>query len=197
MEAGGNMKRLSKALKVAMVVAGTTVLAAGCGSARTANKENLAWALNNDYSANQDCLFAKPMPFPYEVALNDKLLQETRHKLDALSDAGLLERDQTIQSGSPVNRYMLTAAGASAEGKGRFCYGKRKVTSIEKFTPPVDHDGMPVTKVEYHFVMKNPPSWAKQEPVIEAFPSVAKSMASEPVDEATLVLTSNGWELTY
>lgn len=191
------MKRFNKALKVAMVAATGTVLAAGCGSARTANKENLAWALNNDYSANQDCLFTKPMPFPYEVALNDKLLGETRHKLDALANAGLLERDQTIQNGETVSRYMLTAAGASTEGKGRFCYGKRKVTSIEKFTPPVDHDGMSVTKVEYHFVMKNPPSWAKQEPVIEAFPSVAKSMSPEPVDEATLALTQNGWEVTY
>ncbi len=191
------MKYLHKALNVAMLVAAGTVLAAGCGSARSANKANFAWVLNNDYSSNQDCLFTKPMPFPYEVAMNDKLLSETRRKLDALSDAGLLERDQTVQSGETVNRYMLTAAGSRTEGKGRFCYGRRQVTSIEKFTPPENHDGMSVTKVEYHFVMKNPPSWAKQEPVIQAFPSVAKSMSSEPVDEATLALTQNGWEVTY
>jgi hypothetical protein len=68
---------------------------------------------------------------------------------------------------------------------------------VEKFTAPVDYQGMPLTKVEYHFVLKNPPSWAKQDEVRNAFPMVAKSMSPEPVDDATLVLTNEGWELTY
>jgi hypothetical protein len=71
------------------------------------------------------------------------------------------------------------------------------VTSVEKFTPPVDYQGMPLTKVEYHFVLKNAPSWAKQDEVRNAFPMVAKSMAEQPVDEATLLLTPDGWVLTY
>ena len=115
------MKRYMKALKVAMLGAATVALAAGCGDSRVASKANLAYALNHDYSANQDCLFAKAMPFPYEVAVSDKLLAETRRRLDALADAGLLEREQNPTGTDTINRYVLTAAGSRTEGKGRFC----------------------------------------------------------------------------
>jgi hypothetical protein len=191
------MNRFSKSIQVAMLAAAGAVLAAGCGDTRVASKENLAYALNHDYQANEDCLFAKPMPFPYEVAMNDKLLAETRKRLDALSEAGLLEREQSQVSGNTINRYVLTAAGSQTEGKGRFCYGRREVTSVEKFTQPVDYQGMPLTKVEYHFQLKNAPSWAKQDEVRSAFPSVAKATSEQPVDDATLVLTHDGWVLTY
>ena len=191
------MKGYTKAMKMAMLAAASAMLAAGCADSRVASKQNLAYALNHDYSANQDCLFAKPMPFPYEVAVSDKLLAETRRRLDALAEAGLLEKEQSPSGSDTINRYVLTAAGSRTEGKGRFCYGRRQVTSIEKFTQPVDYQGMPLTKVEYHFVLKNPPSWAKQDEVRNAFPMVAKSMSPEPVDDATLVLTNSGWELTY
>jgi hypothetical protein len=191
------MKRYNKVFKAAMLAAAGTMLAAGCADSRVASKENLASALNHDYSANEDCLFAKPMPFPYELAVSDKLLAETRHRLDALAEAGLLEREQSASGRDTINRYVLTAAGSRTEGRGRFCYGRRQVTSVEKFTPPVDYRGMPLTRVEYHFVLKNPPSWAKQDEVRNAFPMVAKSMSDAPVDDATLVLTHDGWVLTY
>src|SRR6201996_5587049 len=191
------MNRFSKSMQVAMLAAAGAVLAAGCGDTRVASKENLTYALNHDYQANEDCLFAKPMPFPYEVAVNDKLLGETRKRLDALAEAGLLEREQSQVAGNTVNRYVLTAAGSHTKGNGRFCYGRREVTSVEKFTAPVDYNGMPLTKVEYHFKLKNPPSWVKQDEVRNAFPMVAKSMEEQPVDDATLVLTHDGWILTY
>ena len=191
------MKRYQKSIQVAMLAAACAVLAAGCADSRLPSKQNLAAALNYDYSQNSDCLFAKPMPFPYEVALGDKLLSETRHRLDALTEVGLLEREQRQERGDTINRYILTAAGSHTEGKGRFCYGRREVTSVEKFTAPVDYDGMPLTKVEYHFKLKNSPGWVKQDEVRNAFPMVAKSMQDEPVDDATLVLTHDGWILTY
>jgi hypothetical protein len=191
------MKRYTKTIQVAMLAAAGAVMAAGCADSRVASKENLADALNHDYSASQDCLFARPMPFPYEVAVSDKMLAETRHRLDALAEAGLLEREQTTEGSDTMNRYVLTAAGSRTEGKGRFCYGRRQVTSVEKFTQPTDYRGMPLTKVEYHFVLKNPPSWAKQDEVRNAFPVLAKATAEQPVDDATLVLTHDGWVLTY
>ena len=191
------MKGYTKVLKVAMLAAAGTLLAAGRADSRVASKENLAVALNHDYSANEDCLLTRPMPFPYEVAMGDKMLSETRRRLDALTEAGLLEREQTAEGSDTINRYVLTAAGSRTEGKGRFCYGRRQVTSVEKFTPPVDYRGMPLTKVEYHFVLKNPPSWAKQDELRSAFPVLAKATAEQPVDDATLVLTHDGWVLTY
>src|SRR6202453_3390973 len=191
------MKGYTKVVKMAMLAAAGAVLAAGCADSRVASKSSLADALNHDYSVNQDCLFAKPMPFPYQVSVNDKLLAETRHRLDALAEAGLLEKEQNPEGADTINRYVLTAAGSRTEGKGRFCYGRRQVTSVEKFTAPVDYQGRPLTKVEYHFVLKNPPSWAKQDEVRNAFALVAKSRSDEPVDEASLMLTQAGWVLTY
>jgi hypothetical protein len=190
------MKRGLKSMQVVVLAAGAMIVA-GCADSRVANNKNLAEALNHDYSLNQDCLFTKPMPFPYEVSVNDKLLSETRHRLDALAEAGLLEREQNQVRGVIVNRYVLTAAGSRTEGKGRFCYGRREVTSVEKFSQPVDYQGKPLTKVEYHFVLKNPPSWATQNEVRNAFPSVANATSTEPVDQATLMLTQDGWVLTY
>jgi hypothetical protein len=191
------MKRSTKSIQVAMLAVASVVLAAGCADSRVPSKQNLAAALNHDYQASQDCLFAKPMPFPYEVAVSDKLLSETRHRLDALAEAGLLEREQNPQGGDTINRYVLTAAGSKTAGKGRFCYGRREVTSVEKFTAPIDYQGMPLTKVEYHFVLKNAPSWAKEDEIRNAFPMVAKATQDQPVDDATLVLSHDGWILTY
>jgi hypothetical protein len=191
------MKRYIKSMQVVMLAAASAMVVAGCADSRVASKANLADALNHDYSVNEDCLFTKPMPFPFQVAVNDKLLTETRRRLDALSEAGLLEREQNIVRGETVNRYVLTAEGSRTEGKGRFCYGRRQVTSVEKFSQPVDYQGKPLTKVEYHFVLKNSPNWAKQDEVRNAFPSVAKATSDEPVDEATLMLTRDGWVLTY
>jgi hypothetical protein len=191
------MKRYTKTIQVAMLAAAGAVMAAGCADSRVASKESLAQALNHDYSTNEDCLFSRPLPFPYEVAMSDKMLSETRHRLDALAEAGLLEKEQTAEGSDTINRYVLTAAGSRTEGKGRFCYGRRQVTSVEKFSAPVDYRGMPLTKVEYHFVLKNPPSWAKQNEVRSAFPTLAKATEPQPVDDATLVLTHDGWVLTY
>jgi hypothetical protein len=191
------MKGYTKVVKVAVLAAASAVMAAGCADSNVASKQNLTDALNHDYTESHDCLFAKPMPFPYQVAMNDKLLAETRHRLDALAEAGLLEREQTTQNGDTVNRYVLTAAGAHTEGAGKFCYGRRQVTSVEKFSAPVDYNGKPLTKVEYHFVMKDSPSWAQKDEVRNAFPDVAKDLAPQPVDEATLILTQQGWVLTY
>src|ERR1700761_3616918 len=104
------MERYLKSIQLVMLAVGAMAVA-GCADSRVASKESLASALNHDYSVNQDCLFAKPMPFPYEVSVNDKLLGETRKRLDALAEAGLLEREQNVVRGETVNRYVLTAAG--------------------------------------------------------------------------------------
>ncbi len=190
------MKRRTMPFRLA-ALAGAIGILAGCGDQRAANKQSLEHALNRDYSVNADCLFSKALPFPFEVSVSDKLLAQTRSRLDALVEAGLLTREESIRKDEVINRYSMTASGARVQGHGRFCYGRRQVTSVEKFTPPVNYDGMPLTKVEYHFVLKDSAGWAKQQEVRNAFPDVAKSLQQSPVDEATLVLTNNGWVLTY
>jgi hypothetical protein len=191
------MKQYKLVLRMAMLVGAASMVAVGCGDQSVASKQNLEKALNLDYSLSADCLFAKPLPFPFQVAVNDKLTTETRERLDALVEAGLLTRDESVRGNQIVNRYAMTVAGSRVEGNGRFCYGRREVTSVEKFSQPVDYMGKPVTKVEYHFILKNSAGWAKQDEVRNAFPSVAKSLSPSPVDEATLMLTNDGWVLTY
>jgi hypothetical protein len=191
------MKRLTIGLRFGVFVGAMCILAAGCGDQRAANKQNLEQALNRDYKVNADCLFAKALPFPFEMSVSDKLLGQTRSRLDALVGAGLLTREESVRGNQVVNRYSLTAAGARVEGKGRFCYGRRQVTSVERFTAPVQYDGMPLTKVEYRFIEKDSAGWAKQGDVQSAFPDLAKSMQPSPIDEATMILTNDGWVLTY
>jgi hypothetical protein len=173
------------------------MLVSGCGDQSIPTKRNLEKALNRDYSLSADCLFARALPFPYEVATDDKLLENTRGRLDALVEAGLLSRQESVRGREIVNRYWMTVRGSHVPGNGRFCYGRREVTSVENFTKPIEYDGKPLTKVEYHFILKDSPNWAKKNEVRHAFPDVAKSLSDSPVDQATLILTNDGWVLTY
>ena len=129
------------------------------------------------------------LPYPFTMQANDKLLGDVHRKLDALAMAGLLDR--TAQAGNL--RYELTLTGRQAPGNGRFCYGRRQITSVDNYSEPRDFHGNRFTKVEYHFVEKNSPDWAKVRAVQSAFPAVAKAVAEQPIDQATLVLTPDGW----
>ena len=184
------MTRQLKHLAGLTAIAGALVLlGSGCGDKREMSKQNFAHVLNEDYSANADCLFTKPLPYPFEMQANDKLLGDVHSKLDALTAAGLLTR--TSHDGNL--RYELTLTGQQVPGKGRFCYGKRQVTSVDNFSAPTEFHGNRFTKVEYHFIEKGRPDWAKIQAIQTAFPAVAKVVADQPVDQATLVLTDDGW----
>lgn len=184
------MTRTIRNLAGLAAVAGAVVmLGTGCGDKREMSKSNFAHVLNEDYSSNADCLFSRPLPYPFEMQAGDKLLGNVEKQLDALTDAGLLTR---TAHGSSL-RYELTLAGQQVPGNGRFCYGKRQVTSVDSYSPPTEFNGNRFTKVEYHFVEKGSPDWAKVQAIQTAFPAVAKAEASEPVDQATLVLTDDGW----
>ncbi len=182
-------RQLTNLAGLAAIAGALTLLGSGCGDRTEMSKENFAHVLNEDYSANADCLFTKPLHYPFEMQAGDKLLGDVHHKLDALTAAGLLTR--TAQAGSL--HYELTLTGQQVPGNGRFCYGKRQVTSVDTYSTPTEHNGNRFTKVEYHFVEKNSPDWAKVQAIQSAFPAVAKAVADEAVDHATLVLTPDGW----
>ncbi len=182
-------------LRAMVLMGGAAILVSGCGDKRAISKENFAEVLQQDYAANQDCLFSKPVQYPYEIATNDALLAKMRSQMDALSAAGLLTDEISTRGSATIHRYELTATGKQVAGGGRFCYGRRQVTSVDKFTPPAEFHGNSFTKVDYHFVEKDSAAWAKVHEVQNAFPVVAKTLAEQPVDEATLVLTGDGWVL--
>ena len=182
-------RQLTNLAGLAAIAGALVLLGSGCGDKREMSKENFAHVLNEDYSANADCLFSKTLPYPFEMRANDKLLGDVHGKLEALTAAGLLTR--TAQ-GSNL-RYELTLTGQQVPGKGRFCYGRRQVTSVDNYSTPTDFHGNRFTKVAYHFVEKDSPTWAKVSAVQTAFPAVAKAVAEQPIDQATLVLTPDGW----
>ena len=73
------------------------------------------------------------------------------------------------------------------------CYGHRVVTSIDGFTPPAAVDGQQTTKVDYHYKMMDVPGWSDSDAIRKAFPTFAKATSGNVQDQATLVLTVNGW----
>ena len=92
-----------------------------------------------------------------------------------------------------VKRYELTTYGKRVPP--RFCYGHRVVTSIDSFTPPAAVNGQQTTKVNYHYKMMDVPGWADSDAIRKAFPAFAKATSGDAQDQATLVLTMNGWRV--
>jgi hypothetical protein len=91
--------------------------------------------------------------------------------------------------------YAMNDNGRKVPGDGRFCYGKREVTSVDNFSAPSEFRGVQMTHVGYHYTVKDSAAWAQAPVVKTAFPSVARSLSDQPVDEATLVLEKEGWTL--
>ena len=174
----------------------TTVLALGlllaaCNGFKTANAKNFDTTLNYYYSNHDDCLFPSAIQFPYEASTVSGDMDSHKKALDALADAGLLRslEDRDIH----VKRYELTTFGKRIPP--RFCYGHRVVTSIDSFTPPAAVSGQQTTQVSYHYRMMDVPAWTDSDEIRKAFPAFAKSTAGDAQDQATLVLTQNGWRV--
>ena len=107
------------------------LLAAGCSSKTKPTNENFMAGLNAYYATHDDCLFPSALKFPYEVSPSANA-KEDKKRMDALTDAGLMKREE--DKSIHVDVYSLTAAGTRAGG--RFCYGHRQIVSIDSFTPP-------------------------------------------------------------
>jgi hypothetical protein len=185
------MKAIFAVLATGIVV----ISAVGCTDRTSVSKENFAQVINEDYATNGDCLFSRSLSFPYRVGENDKLLAQTRHQLDALATEGLLDRTVVKEGNDTLLSYAMTDTGRKVPGDGRFCYGKREVTSVDNFSAPSEFRGVQMTHVGYHYMVKDSATWAKDPAVKTAFPSVARSLSDQPVDEATLVLEKEGWTL--
>ena len=165
------------------------LLLAGCNGFKAATPKNFTRELNIYYSNHDDCFFPSAIRFPYEASTNSGDIDPRKTGLDALAAAGLLKslEDRDIH----VKRYELTTFGQRVPP--RFCYGHRVVTSIDGFTPPAPVDGQQTTKVDYHYKMMDVPAWSDSDAIRKAFPAFAKATSGNAQDQATLVLTVNGW----
>ncbi len=178
----------------------TAALVGGCNK-KADNSLNYTNAINTYYSTRPACLWDTSQQFPTQAGTSD---HDKTMPLDALVDQGLLvrttaEKKVMIIASKQVNNYDLSENGRSAwtadtnqPGFGNFCYGHRKVTSIDSATPTSDQPGA-TTQVSYHYSFGDAPAWATAAETQTAFPNVRANLSGSHTGSATLANTSSGW----
>jgi hypothetical protein len=186
------------------LICGLTLLFAGCNK-QDNSKANFESAINNYYKGQPACLWQESKKFPVQAATSDDAKTEG---YDALTDAGLLtrttgEKKVFIVASKQVNNYDLSAQGRSAwtpdttqPGYGNFCYGYRKVDSIDSFTTGANGSGMKTAEVNYHYSMGEVPGWAKTQEMETAFPAVNSAVTPSQPGQDSLVMNGADWRVT-
>jgi hypothetical protein len=179
------------------------LLAIGCNK-KADNTSNFTNAIDSYYSAHPACLWPDPVKFPVQADTSDA---SKTSGYDALVDQGLLvrttaEKKRLIISSKQVNNYDLSDNGRSAwtadvnqPGFGNFCYGHRKVSSIDSSTPTTSAAGA-TTQVTYHYTLPDAPSWASAAETQTAYPQLHADLAGPQTGHATLTNTNNGWQVS-
>ena len=132
------------------------------------------------------------------------------NQLQALAKVGFLsekELDSKINNHEfklvPVKEYDLTEEGRkqykTEMGVGGFCFGKAKVTSIDKFTEPSDFEGIKRSRVSFSYSIYEIPEWAKNNVEVQSSNKDLKAIIDSekaPIKgETNMMLTNKGWEL--
>jgi hypothetical protein len=161
-------------------------------------------AINAYYSAHPACLWSDSVKFPVQAATSDT---SKTSGYDALVDQGLLvrttaEKKVLIIASKQVNNYDLSDNGRSAwtadvnqPGFGNFCYGHRKVSSIDSSTPTTSDPGA-TTQITYHYTFADAPGWATAAETQNAYPQVHSDLSAPQIGQATLTNTNNGWQVS-
>ena len=188
-------------MTTAITATAALILLAGCKKTAD-NTSNYKSAIDAYYSANTACLWPSSQQFPKQVAASDSTKTAP---FAALVDQGLLTRTTSekkiiIISKQEVN-YDLSDKGRSAwtadpnqPGYGNFCYGHRSVSSIDSSTPNNAQPGA-TTVVNYHYTFSGAPDWAKASETQTAFPRLQTDLSGSGTATATLVDTTNGWQV--
>jgi hypothetical protein len=189
-------------LTSSLTLVSLVVLAATACNKSAPKAPNYADAINSYYQAHPACLWSEEKKFPVQAATSDDAKTQG---YDALVDQGLLTRTvsekKVIIISKRENNYDLSDKGRAAwtadssqPGYGNFCYGHRKVSTIDSNTPASDQPGATVT-VNYHYTLTDVPGWASAAETQTAFPQLRAATAPK-ASTATLTNTSNGWQVT-
>jgi hypothetical protein len=192
-----------KTFRTIAMCAAIILLEVGCNK-KDDNSMNFRNAIDAYYSAHPACLWSDPIKFPVQADTSDN---NKTAGYDALVDQGLLvrttaEKKKFIIASKQVNNYDLSDKGRSAwtadvnqPGYGNFCYGHRKVSTIDSSTPTTSAVGA-TTQITYHYTLTDPPAWANAAETQTAYPQVQSDLASPQTGQATLTNTNNGWQLS-
>ena len=179
------------------------MLSTGCNK-KADNNLNFTNAINTYYSAHPACLWSEPQQFPVQADTSDTSKTSV---YDALVDQGLLvrttaEKKKLIIASKQVNNYDISDKGRSSwtadpnqPGFGNFCYGHRKVTSIDSSTPTTDAVGA-TTQINYHYTLSDAPAWATAAETQTAYPQLRMDLNGPQPGLATLTNTTNGWAVS-
>jgi hypothetical protein len=192
------VSRLSRAVLAAVVSGAGIMIVAGCSNAPPpAERADYSQTLNRYYEGRPMCLWPDSVKFPVEDATPD---QAAGRGFVALTNAGLLARKPAAK-GAPKGSYTfdLTPEGRSAmepdvfnKGAGNFCYGHRKVSSIDG----ARQNSRSTELVDYHYNVAQPAAWALEYSIQKAFPQVVGELQGSHKAEATLLDTTDGWQIS-
>jgi len=199
-------------------IAGLLFLVA-CSDVRTPNDANFTKAINQYLMKHDEACTVIDRQFPVDVP---KSQQKERYgigpKLAVLEHAGLVHASDTTAvvhgmldalRGStppqPVKRYELTAEGrkyfqeipGTLGQPSGFCYGRKSVDSIVKWTEPAAVGPYSQTEVTYTYRIVDPARWAERPEVQQTFPDIRMTIggAAKATQTAGLQLTNKGWEV--
>ncbi len=126
----------------------------------------------------------------------------TRLSIRTYSCAPRAEKTKLIISSKQVNNYDLSGnsrsvwtVDVSQPGFGNFCYGRRKVSSIDSSTPTTSAAGAN-TQITYHYALVDVPDWASAAETQNAYPQIRTDLSGPQAAHVTLTNTANGWQVT-
>ena len=198
-----NMQMIRNTFRVVATTGAIVFLTVGCNK-KDDNSINFTSAINTYYSAHPACLWSDPVKFPVQA---DTSNASKTSGYDALVDQGLLvrttaEKKVLIIASKQVNNYDISDNGRSAwtadvnqPGYGNFCYGHRKVSSIDSSTPTTSDPGA-TTQVAYHYTFADAPAWASAAETQTAYPQIQADLAAPQPAQATLTNTTSGWQVS-
>ena len=168
------------------------LMLAGCSTApKPEERAGYVQSLNKYFEGRPMCLWPEPVKFPANVTAG----QADDRGFDALVDAGLLTRRR---SGGDSYMFELTQQGRSAldpdplnKGAGNFCYGRRKIVSIDN----ARQNSRTTELVEFRYAVQQPAAWVKQTAIGRAFPQVMSELTTQHKAHATLLNTTDGWQV--
>ena len=183
------------------VCAAALILIAGCKKTAD-NTSNYKSAIDAYYSAHPTCLWSHSQKFPVQVAASNT---DQTAPFAALVDQGLLTRTTSekkiIIISKQETNYDLSDKGRSVwtadptqPGYGNFCYGHRSVQSVDSSTPNDAEPGA-TTVVNYHYTFSGAPDWARAAETQTAFPQLQSDLSGTGTASATLIDSSNGWQI--
>jgi len=168
------------------------LILAGCSNApKPEERAGYVQTLNRYFEGRPMCLWPEPVKFPANVTAG----QADDRGFDALAHAGLLTRRR---SGGDSYVFELTQEGRSAldpdplnKGAGNFCYGRRKIVSIDG----ARQNSRTTELVEFRYSVQQPAAWAKENAIERAFPQIVSELTSAHKAQATLLNTTDGWQV--